>query len=308
MKSRMVFPIVITLIVSLACQFSGQQPADPNEVPTQTQETIIPTETPVLPVELESEITDEFGAPMALVPEGEFLMGADAEEALAECMKSMDDCQLEWFTDAEPPHQVYLDAFYMDIYEVTNAHYAVCVEAGECFPPRRPASITRSSYYGDPQYDNYPVVLVSWDLARAYCKWRGGDLPTEAQWEKAARGTEGGTYPWGEGIDPDRANYNENVGDTTEVGSYENGKSPYGMYDMAGNVWEWVIDRYDPDYYARSPSSNPPGSTAGELRVLRGSSFNFLGDFVLRVSIRRGLAPDSFNYAIGFRCAKDVGP
>jgi eukaryotic-like serine/threonine-protein kinase len=292
MKNKMIFPVVITLIVSLACQSSGQQPADP-------------TETPVSPVDLESEITDEFGVPMALVPEGEFLMGGDAEEALAECSKSTSDCQLDWFTNAEPPHQVYLDAFYMDIYEVTNVRYAACVEAGDCTSPIKSTSYTRSSYYGDSQYDNYPVVHVDWDQARTYCKWRGGNLPTEAQWEKAARGTDGRTYPWGEGISCDQANYSGCKGSTTEVGSYESGKSPYGMYNMADNVWEWVNDWYDENYYASSPYSNPLGPNSGQDRVVRGGSWSS-SEEALRTSSRDWLPPGNASGSFGFRCVRSL--
>jgi formylglycine-generating enzyme required for sulfatase activity len=129
-----------------------------------------------------------------------------------------------------------LDSFCMDVYEVTNALYAACVDAGNCTPPHSTRSSTRSNYYRKSVYMNYPVIYVDWSQAKTYCEWLGARLPTEAEWEKAARGTDERTYPWGEVIDSSFANYNGAVGDTTEVGKYEKGKSLYGMYDMAGNV------------------------------------------------------------------------
>jgi len=247
---------------------------------------------------------------MRLVPAGEFTMGNDADDALAECQKFRSDCKKDWFIDEEPPHLVYLDAFYMDTYEVTNAAYKACEEAGVCDRPRKTRSSTRSSYYGDSQYDDYPVIFVDWYQAGAYCRWRGGSLPTEAQWEKAARGTEGHTYPWGEGIDCSRANYGGcGDGDTTKVGSYESGLSPNGMYDMAGNVWEWVADWYDSGYYGTLAEGvrDPTGPGSGEYRVMRGGSWYDVNGKDLRVSDRRGLNPDledSNHSNIGFRCVR----
>ena len=178
-----------------------------------------------------NELVDEKGIPMRLVPAGEFTMGSDT-----------DDSHLN------PAHRVYLDAFYMDQYEVTNAYYAACVAAGVCDPPQNTKSDFRDTYYGDARFDNFPVIYVDWYMATTYCgAWRGARLPTEAEWEKAARGTDERTYPWGEGISCDRANYDGDpdydlfcIAETSEVGQYESGQSPYGLYDMAGNVFEWV--------------------------------------------------------------------
>ncbi|MFZ5883520.1 MAG: SUMF1/EgtB/PvdO family nonheme iron enzyme [Chloroflexota bacterium] len=258
--------------------------ATPTNTPTRTP-TPTPTPTP-LPTPI--SLADPAGNPisMRLVPAGEFPMGSE-----------------KGASDERPVHTVYLDAFYMDTYEVTNALYRACVQAGACTPPHQTTSYTPSSYYGNPDFDDYPVIYVDWNMAKTYCEWRGARLPTEAEWEKAARGTDGRTYPWGEGIDCDKANYYGCVGDTTKVGSYENGKSPYGPYDMAGNVWEWVADWYDENYYDRSPSRNPQGPSSGSSRVLRGGSWNYNDDNV-RASFRHWLVPDLWSNYIGFRCSR----
>jgi eukaryotic-like serine/threonine-protein kinase len=272
--------------------------------------TILATPSPS-PSPIPEQITDGEGLAMRLVPAGEFTMGGDADAALAECQKYRSDCQRDFFTDEEPQHQVYLDAFYVDIYEVTNAAYKLCVNAGACSPPRQIGSYARTSYYGNSQFDNYPVILVDWVQANAYCEWRGGSLPTEAQWEKAARGTDGRTYPWGEGIDCTKANYwameGGCVGDTSEAGSYESGKSPNGIYDLAGNVWEWVADWYESDYYANSPSSNPLGPDSGDQRVLRGGAWHGYANNQV-ASFRNKKTPDQTGNVIGFRCVRAANP
>jgi eukaryotic-like serine/threonine-protein kinase len=189
---------------------------------------------------------------------------------------------------------------------VTNASYNDCVNAGVCNPPTNAGSFTRSSYYGNSQYDEYPVIYVSWNMAKAYCEWRGAHLPTEAQWEKAARGTDERIYPWGKGLDCQKANYNDGhngcVGGTNKVGSYEAGKSPYSVYDLAGNVWEWVADWYSETYYGTSLPFNPLGPDSGQARVLRGGSWN-RGQYDIRTSNRLRFAADYNNFDIGFRCA-----
>jgi len=229
-----------------------------------------------------------------LVPAGNFIMGSDNGNA-----------------DEKPIHTVYLNAFYIDKYEVTNALYKSCVDANACAFPKFFNSNLRITYYGDARYDQYPVIGVTWDMAKAYCAWRGARLLTEAEWEKAARGTDGRTYPWGEGIDQSRANYNNNndpnyAGDTSKVDAYPNGVSPYGVFDMAGNVWEWVADIYDANYYASLtlPVANPLGPTTGLYHVVKGGSWDS-NSYDLRSARRNWIDPSKANIYIGFRCARN---
>jgi len=265
--------------------------------------TTLPTQTPIPPPE--DEIVDAMGVVMRLVPAGEFLMGSDSGSE-----------------DEKPVHQIYLDNYYMDKYEVTNALYQACVLTGICTPPHITSSNTNSNYYGNTQFADYPVINVDWYQANVYCEWRDSRLPTEAEWEKAARGTSGYTYPWGEGeegkMDCKMANYGECTSDTTAVGSYPAGASPYDILDMAGNVREWVADWYLASYYDNSPTKNPLGPDTGTHRVVRSGSWGgsylrawsgrtwYVFDFSVRSSFRGSGVPELWVYNLGFRCARSL--
>ena len=259
---------------------------------------------------------------MVLIPAGSFEMGSDDADA--------DDSQ-------QLVHTVHLDAFYMDVYEVTNAQFKVFLDANPQWQEDKIDARFRS--YGDYLRDwtgtdypagkaDHPVVLVTWYAAMAYAEWAGKRLPTEAEWEYAARGgLAGKKYPWGDTITLADANYSERdenwnriggIGDTTPVGQYA--ANGYGLYDMAGNVWEWCLDAYDEDFYAASENSRNPlagGETVQELRenfattyasrVLRGGSWFFLAQD-LRVANRHGSSPGRAYTNDGFRCARAVTP
>lgn len=240
---------------------------------------------------------------MALIPAGAFKMGSTTDQAMTECKKFRADCEAAWYAVEEPVHTVDLPAFYMDIYEVTNVAYRACETAGTCKTPHFTTSATHPDYYTNTQYDNYPVINVNWDNAKTFCEWRGGRLPSEAEWEKAARGTDGRTYPWGEGLDTTHANFADSkTGDPVAVGSYESGKSPYGLYDMTGNVWEWVAD-----WLEAYPGGDPAASPAfgQKARGLRGGAWFDPGNSI-HAAFRGMLDPVQSFGNIGFRCARDA--
>jgi formylglycine-generating enzyme required for sulfatase activity len=203
--------------------------------------------------------------------------------------------------DEKPQHTVYLDAYWIDKTEVTAAQYQRCVDSGVCSAPKAGALCT----YGANDKSDHPVNCVDWSQAAAYCQWAGRRLPTEAEWEKAARGVDGRIYPWGDqSPDAALANFNEKVGrTTTPVGSYPAGVSHYGALDMAGNVWEWTADWFYDTYYAKSPHENPTGPGPGFERVLRGGAWFNSANFV-RAAYRGRNTPDSRNDYVGFRCAR----
>jgi formylglycine-generating enzyme required for sulfatase activity len=206
--------------------------------------------------------------------------------------------------DESPVHEVFLDAFYIDLYEVTNAKYALCVKTGICSKP------SDEEYYGNSRFDNYPVVFVEWDQARNFCEWRGARLPTEAEWEKAARGgLVGKLYPWGDEspICENGAINGAKFGECLKnyiaepVGSYA--PNGFGLFDMAGNVMEFVWDWFSDNYYANSPNRNPLGPESGEFHVTRGG-FWYDPEAGLRVASRSPFRPDFRGDIYGFRCAR----
>jgi formylglycine-generating enzyme required for sulfatase activity len=242
--------------------------------------------------------------PQVYIPAGTFRMGGmDVRRAPNEL----------------PEHNVTLDAFWMDQLEVTNAMYALCVDAGECTPPQNLKSQRRPFYFNTSEFRDYPVIYVTWGQAKTYCEWAGRRLPTEAEWERAGRGDDFRTFPWGEDkADGTLANFNMLVGDTSRVGTYPAGASPFGVLDMAGNVAEWVNDYYSPNY-ANAVTLNPTGpETSTSLhRAVRGGS---LGDaeINIRVSKRSSVLGPSVSVTtgsvlssgdasprIGFRCAEN---
>jgi formylglycine-generating enzyme required for sulfatase activity len=253
---------------------------------------------------------------MVFVPAGPFEMGSNPDVGLAECEKFSVTgvCKRESFEDEAPVHTVTLAAFYIDQYEVTNAQYRRCVEAGVCQVPN---CWWGGSTYDDEAKSNHPVICPTWDQAQAYCEWREARLPTEAEWEKAARSTDGRLYPWGDTFDGARLNfcdkncdnswanknYDDGYAETAPVGSYPDGVSPYGAYDMAGNVLEWVVDWYEADYYDRSPSENPTGPTSPTSnKVYRGGYESSAADDT-HAAKRSKNAPNIGDTAVGFRCA-----
>ena len=218
-------------------------------------------------------------AKMVLIPAGSFGMGTN-----------------DGSDNEKPVHTVCVNAFYMDEYEVTNGQYRQFVRATGHREP---------GYWDDSDCNqpNQPVVGVSWDDAVAYARWAGKRLPTEAEWEYAARGgLSGKKYPWGDSISSSQANYGRNVGNPVPVGSYS--ANGYDLYDMAGNVWEWCSDWYGGDYYSNSPSCNPQGPSSGSYRVLRGGSLDYHSDppYGLRVAYRNYYSPSTSNLFLGFRC------
>jgi formylglycine-generating enzyme required for sulfatase activity len=219
------------------------------------------------------------------VEAGEFLMGSHETDSRAA-------------DDEKPQHVVNLDAFWIDMTEVTNAQYRRCVEAGVCTSP---------GCWGDADLsgDDQPVVCVTWYDAEVYAAWVGGRLPTEAEWEKAARGTDGRLYPWGnESPDCTKAFYSGCGVRTTDVGSHLEGASPYGALDMAGSVREWVADWYDHEYYQDSPGNNPLGPNAASFRVMRDGS----NPAFLRCAEREADYPDARDYFVGFRVVMPAEP
>lgn len=228
------------------------------------------------------------GGPTVLVPAGAFMMGCNPAVVIP--------CD----TDEMPFHSVVVSAFELDRTEVTQAAYANCVDDGRCTLP--------AGGWDPIDRGTFPVTHVTWYQARAYCEWNGKRLPTEAEWEMAARGPDGRLYPWGNATPTcEHANLAlEGCGGMTwSAGSRPAGRSPFGADDLAGNVVEWVADWYDDGYYAEAPSVDPTGPAEGFVKVLRGGSFASETRSA-RTSYRGFVQPDAAPAVIGFRCARDV--
>lgn len=241
---------------------------------------------------------------MVRVPAGEFLMGTDEVDAEEKAMEF--GIAKPWFEDEHPARQVKLPTYSIDRHETTNAQYREFVQ----LTGRRQPSDWVSGRYPAGK-DQHPVVEVTWNDANAYCQWAGKRLPTEAEWEKAARGADGREYPWGNEFDRTKANINNQVGHTTPIGQYQEGMSPYGAHDMIGNVWEWTTDWYKP--YAGNSYDSP--RFGEQARVLRGNSFAGLGHYApedeirikahySRASYRLFMSPNRSVNDAGFRCVK----
>ena len=291
----------------------GVQTAQTAEESSPSGEISIPssTDTPVgiTPSPTLTPKPEKRAANLVHIPVGEFIMGSDTFE--------------KYFWGAEgPKHDVFLEEFWIYDIEVTNAMYRPCDEADVCPRPAESYSRTHGDYYTSPKYDNYPVVYVTHAAAQAYCRWAGGRLPTEAEWEKAARGVDGRMYPWGdEEINETYANFcdvgcpntdsneiesqhDDGYRDLAPVGSFPEGISFFGVYDMAGNALEWVNDWYGSGYYSSSPYINPPGPASGNRHPIRGGSW-YSGREGLRAAARASLNADATYDTLGFRCVVD---
>ena len=291
MVSGVIVGVIVSVIIGeghFAASNTNPPPTNVHVPPTPTirridlTSTLPPTKQPPTAVYAvgATRVSEEDGMVMVYVPAGEFLMGstdADIETILAGCKT----CKRDLFTNEQPQHKVYLDAFWIDKTEVTNAQYKKCVQAGVC---KASQLASFSALNGDTQ----PVVGVDWNDAQAYCQRAGRKLPTEAQWEKAARGTDGRIYPWGNqaatceyAVMNDGSENGCGKGNAAwPIGSKLKGASPYGALDMMGNVWEWVADWYSESYYAGSPPQEP---TRASVRAIPRSSRWFL----LQCSSRR---------------------
>ncbi len=329
----------MTLALLLAIVLSACAPAA-TPAPTATLPPPTPTVSPTPTLS-----ADKDGMTLVYVPAGEFLMGStDAE--VAQALKGCSDSGWPYcdvINAEKPQHTVSLDAYWIDKTDVTNAMFAQFLQAtsyktdaekkGYAYvlnPSKELATLpweeTSGANWQHPRgpgsdikgLDDHPVVQVSWNEAKAYCEWAGRQLPTEAQWEKAARGTDGRKYPWGN--DPVAGNWlnfadknlairqaDKTVDDgyqfTSPVGHYPKGASPYGALDMAGNVAQWVADWYDEKYYASSPGQNPAGPASGQYRAVRGGAW-LTGAWHVRTAYRGNEDPGFGLDFIGFRCVR----
>ncbi len=310
---KKLLPILAVLVfVGTACSMGGGQ-AEPTAI-------VLPTAAPTLPSAINptaepagnnlqagsERVSPADGMIQVYIPQGFFQMGGIDPHASE---------------DEQPAHKVQLKSYFIDKVEVTNAMYMICIQAGVCEPPKTLKSEARQSYFNNPEFNDFPVVYVTWANAKQYCEWAGRRLPSEAEWEYAGRGNTLNTYPWGDQKpDGTRANFNYMLGDTNRVGSYPAGISPFGVLDLAGNVNEWVNDYYDPVYYKDANPLNPAGPLARANyfnRVVRGGSFAD-AEIDIRVSNRSSVRGPNFDAQlntdeyygdfsprIGFRCVSD---
>ncbi len=262
---------------------------------------------------------------MVYVPKGSFQMGSNIDQvhyARQLCRDhkgkvAISICQMSAFTNEMPDHPVELDAFWIDRHEVTNQQYKLCVDEGSCTQPAELGSYTREVYYGSNEFGSYPVIWITQGQANEYCRWAAGRLPTEAEWEYAARGPENLIFPWGNDFDPQRLNYcdadcplgvidptySDGFPDTAPVVSFPNGVSWCGALNLAGNVREWVADGYH--YYSIDPQVNPFTPAAGANRIPRGGGWLDTPDDV-RSANRGENTPDYTRHKVGFRCASSA--
>jgi serine/threonine-protein kinase len=348
MRTTLTFSIALFAATALiaACtpqaDFPSVLPADtktPTAITTE-EPTASPTTEPTL-ASGDVRISEIDGMEQIYIAAGEFTMGADDDEAKDSA------CRVNGVACAENPlSTVFVPAFWIDKYEVTNQQYSLCVEAGVCTLPRlgtgsftgNPIDDLFVDYYQDPEFANYPMVYVDFYMARDYCTWAGGRLPNEREWEKAARGTDSRKYPWGDDpVEGDKANfcdgncpkdhannnYDDGYAQTAAVGSFPAGASPYGVLDMAGNVWEWVDtipfaypyvaddgrEAVDPRTASCYSATECPENTArfgdGPERIWRGGTWAN-GPWWIRTTVRYHSVPEYFHNSLGFRCVADV--
>ena len=316
--ASLVILALVLLSLGIACK-SGKETTATSPPPTATLES--PT-----------QIRPTDGMLMVYVPAGEFQMGSGEEDidyAMKLCNKTVENCERSWFEREMPMHKVAIEGFWIDQTEVTQAQFAAfltsqgnktedgmpwfAIESVVCLIERK-----GNEYRVKQGYENYPITEVNWYGARAYCKWAGARLPTEAEWEFAARGPEGKVYPWGDTFDGTKLNfcdtnctygnedndYNDGYGRVAPVGSFPDGVSWCGALDMAGNAWEWVADWYG-DYPA-GRQENPTGPDRGEYRVLRGGSWQY-PSYKSRSAFRHWYLPAEYGFNRGFRCVRDAG-
>ena len=309
--------IIIIICLSLCAQACSSNSG--REIVVENMPT--PTASPSLG---DARVRTSDGMNMVYVPEGEFKMGSNYE-ATAYGRKLCREyygkdwpavCTVANFGDETPAHMVKLDSYWIDQTEVTNGQYRKCEQASACTPPTDTSSYYRSAYYGNPEFADYPVTWVTRDQASDYCVWAGGRLPTEAEWEYAARSPESWHFPWGDSFDGTRLNYcdvncdagpndptvDDGYADTAPVGSFPSGASWVGALDMAGNVREWVADWYGP--YTAEAQVNPTGPVTGEATIPHGGSWLDL-PFLIRSANRGGDPPDYSRHNVGFRCVMD---